>query len=264
MSFYGSSFTYNGVPSEVYDLRILNFNASSPSDSPAGSDVNIVEKWVYRQDHPYYFGRIYQTPLEFDFTVGSFNSIPADMRSAAESWLVGQMSYQPLQIIQDDMANTVFNVIFTKASTTYIGNVNFALNLHARCDRPWGLYYPPRIVKNYIVEPMIDQFIYNNQSDNPDYNKPQIVFTMNNSGGDFTITNYSDNSRQFIFTGLYPNEIMTIDNDLEIISSNLGYLRMGHFNKKFFRMVQGVNDLIIKGSISKFIMSPVWAKKVGG
>ena len=266
MSFYGNSFTYNGIPSELYDLRIFGFDitsTSSPSDSPAGGDVNIIEQWITRKDKPYYYGRTYSTPLEFDFTVGSFNSIPSDTRSAIEGWLIGQMNYQPLQIIQDDLMNTVFNVIFSKATNSYVGNVNYSLNLHARCDRPWGIYYPPLVTKTYNTNPILDEFTYYNGSDNSDYNHPQLVITMNNYGGNFTLFNRNDNNRQFIFTGLSANEVITIDNDKEILSSSLGYLRMGNFNKNFFRLLQGNNILNLSGNISQFTLSSVWAKKVG-
>ena len=260
--FYGASFTYNNVPSELYDLRILNFD-SSPGDSSAGSETSIVEKWIYRKDRPYYYGRTYQNSLEFDFTVGSFSPIPGNIRDRIEAWLVGQMTYQPLRIIQDDIMDSVFNVIFTKAPTKYIGNVNYALTLHAKCDRPWAIFYPPVLRKTYSSSPAIEVFKYNNLSDDSNYNKPIITFTMNSSGGDLSITNSTDSLRVFNFTGLDPYEFVTVDNDRQIITSSTGKLRMSTFNKNFFRLIRGVNDLSIFGNISNFTMTSIWAKKIG-
>jgi hypothetical protein len=264
--FYGASFTYNGVSSELYDLRILNFD-TSVADSPPDGEVNILEKWIYRKSRPYYYGRAYQTPLEFDFTVGSFNSIPGAIRNSIESWLVGQMSYQPLRIMQDDISDTVFNVIFTRAPTKYIGNVNFALTLHARCDRPFGIYYPPVMSGSFTsASPAVlktSSFVYNNLSADADYNRPEVSFTMNSNGGSFSLTNLSDSSRQFLFTGLSPLEELTVDNDREIITTSSSALRMTNFNKNFFRLIYGVNNINLSGNITDYSITATFAKKIG-
>jgi hypothetical protein len=47
MSFYGSSFIFDGIPSELYDLRFFDFSPSNPANASAGGSVNIKEEWLY-------------------------------------------------------------------------------------------------------------------------------------------------------------------------------------------------------------------------
>ncbi len=266
MSFYGSSFIYDGVASELYDLRIFEFEPSNPASSPVAGDASINEKWLYRRETPYFYGRYYETPLEFDFTVGSFSYIDGGARHAIESWLLGRAGYKQLRIVQDDIYEIVFNAIFTLSTHLYVGNLNYALTLHARCDRPWGLYYPPTLKKTYLAGGMSDSFSYFNDSSYEGYNKPIITFTTDVSASStnyFSIINTSDSNREFRFDKLNPIETITVDNDRGIITSDAGLLRMGNFNKNFFRLVQGRNDLVLTGYITDFTIDAIFPKGVG-
>lgn len=263
MAFWGKSFIFNGISSENYDLRILDFDIANPVVSPSGGDVSIKEEWLYRRETPYFYGRFYETSLEFDFTVGSFSAIDGATRNAIQTWLLGKNTYLPLRIVQDDISDITYNVIFTRAPNSYVGNVNYALTLHAKCDRPWGLYYPPVFTKIYPGGLMSDSFTYLNKSTYSGYNKPTISFTMDGTGGSFSIINASDNNRQFLFTGLSPYETMTIDNDKGIITSSTGNLRITNFNKNFFRLPQGINNLSLAGYITDFSMTCVFPRGIG-
>lgn len=267
MSFWGSSFIFDGKQSELYDLRIYDFNPSNPASSPAGGDASIYEQWLYRREKPYFYGRYYESALEFDFTVGSFSIIDSNTRSAIERWLLGRPTYLPLRIVQDDMTEICFNVIITQSTHIFIGNMNYALTLHARCNAPWGFYYPPTLTKSYTGGLQSETFNYYNSSDFAGYNKPVITFTMDSTGSlvnYFSITNASDDSRIFRFDNLTPYEQITVDNDLGIITSSTGALRMGNFNKNFFRLIQGTNALTIAGYITQFTLDAEFARIVGG
>lgn len=268
MSFYGKSFIYDGVSSEIYDLRILDFNPSNPSDGISGGDVSVNDVWLYRREMPYFYGRYYQAPLEFDFTVGSYSKIDGMTRSAIQSWLIGRSQYLPLRIVQDDISDVVFNSIITQSAQKYVGNLNYGLNLHVKCDRPWAIYYPPTITKTYSNSgsPVSETFNYYNASVYSGYNKPTVSFTIDNSSGStnyFSIINATDSSREFRFDDLTPGETITVDNDKGIITSSASALRMTDFNKNFFRTRQGLNSLTISGNISNFTLSAIFAKGVG-
>ena len=62
-SFYGKSFIFNDIPSEVYGLRIFDFNASNPNVSSGGGEVSIFEEWLYRREVPYFYGKYYQMDM---------------------------------------------------------------------------------------------------------------------------------------------------------------------------------------------------------
>ncbi len=264
--FYAKSFIFNGVPSEVYDLQIFNFESGGVRDGPAGSDSTIYQKWPYRKSKPYFYGTSQNTPLEFDFTVGSENAISGDMRNLIEKWLLGQRGYLPLQIIQDDLDGIIYNVFLTKATTKYIGNLNYGLNLHAQCDAPWGFSFPQTLTKTYSGSAIVSEtFDFYNESANSDYLYPELSFTTSDIGTSFSLTNLTDDTtRIFAFTDISAGETMTVDCDREIISSSTGLLRMPKFSRKFFRLLPGNNSLNMVGGITEFTMTYSFAKKVGG
>jgi phage-related protein len=267
MSFWGSSFIFDGKPSEFYDLRIYDFNPSNPAESPAGGNASVYEKWLYRRDKPYFYGRYYDSSLEFDFTVGSFSNIDANTRSAIERWLLGRPTYLPLRIVQDDMTEIVYNVIITQSTHVFVGNMSYALTLHAKCNAPWGFYYPATLGKTYPGGISTESFNYYNSSDSANYNKPTIVFTMDSTGSStnyFSLTNTTDDGRIFRFDNLTPGEEISVDNDKGIITSSNGSLRMANFNKNFFRLVQGNNALVLAGYITQFTLDAEFARIVGG
>jgi hypothetical protein len=247
----------------MFDLRIYDFSPSNPASSSAGGEVQIHEKWLYRRETPYFYGRYYNSPLEFDFTVGSYSIIDGTTRDAIQAWLLGKSTYLPLRIVQDDISDITFNVILTRQDNIYIGNLNYALTLHARCDRPWGLYYPPILTRTYSGANAVETIEYYNESVYSGYNKPTISFTMGGSGGDLSIINETDGDREFLFSDLSPNEVITVDNDKGIITSSGSSLRIQNFNKNFLRLVQGENILSISGSITQLTFDTVFAKGIG-
>jgi phage-related protein len=264
-NFYGNSFIYDGIQSEVYDLRIFAFDSSNPSSGTAGGESSIYEKWLYRKEKPYFYGRYFQTPLEFDLTVGSFNYIDGITRNAIESWLLSSATYKPLRIVEDDIAENVFNAIITRSTHQFVGNLAYALTIHVRCDSPFAEYTPPVLTKIYADAIMSDSFVYINSSVYNGYNRPTITFTMGSTPTYFSLINTSDSSREFRFDNLTAGETITVDNDKGIITSSLGSstLRLNKFNKNFFRLVQGVNSLVLTGYITNFTLSTKFAKAIG-
>ena len=262
--FYGKSFSYNNISSEDYDLRILNFETGGLKDGPAGGDSAIYQKWIYRRSKPLFYGRTRNVPLEFDLTIGSENAISGDMRHLIESWLVGRNNYLPLQIAQSDIDGIIFNVIFTKSNNKYIGNLNYAMTLHAQCDAPWGFSYPQTLTKSYVGDEIYNEtFYFYNDSADDDYLYPTISFTTSGIGTSFSLTNNTDNSRVFSFSDISAGETIDVDCSNQIISSDTGLLRMDKFNRKFFRLLQGDNSLTLTGSVTNFEMTYQFAKEVG-
>ena len=264
--FYGSGFLFDDKSSLDYDLRILNFETGGLRDSPAGSESTIYQKWIYRKSKAYFYGRSQNIPLEFDLTIGSESAISGDMRNIIEDWLLGKNEYLPLQIAQDDIDGVIFNVIFTKSSAKYVGNLNYAFTLHAECDAPWGFSYPQTLVKSYPPDEIANEtFDFYNESADSDYLYPELSFTTSGVGTSFALTNLTDDStRIFSFTGISAGETITIDCDKQIIASSTGLLRMPNFSRKFFRLLQKNNSLNIVGGITEFTMTYSFAKKVGG
>jgi len=265
MSFYGRTFIYDGIPSELYSLRILDFEETGgKNNSPAGSDVQIMQKWIYRKPRTYHFGNYQNTPIEFDITIGSLDPIIGVDRSRISKWLLGRGSFLKFIICQDDIQNEYFNTIFTSATNIYVGNVQRGVKLHGVTDAPWA-WTMPRTLSYSFSGNEIKNFetTFYNDSDDNGYLYPITEFSLNSIGNSFSIQNYNDNNRIFSFTGMTPNETVTIDNYLQTVESDTGLLRLSNFNKSWFRLVPGENRLRIISGIGTFSMIYSLARKIG-
>lgn len=264
--FYGANFIFNEIPSENYGLQILDFQRTSgATNSSAGNSTEINQKWVYRRTVPYHFGNSQNIPLEFSLKIGYSDFVSSiDIRNVSK-WLLGQSGYKKLQIVQDDLENIYFNTIFTGAEIVYIGNKPTGMILSAVADAPWAHTFPQSFNYSYTPDEVRNfDFTFYNSSDNNNYLYPTIEFTLNSIGSDFTLTNTTDDGRQFIFTGLSADEGITIDNSLQTISSTTGLYRLSCFNKHWFRFLPGLNSLNITSAISFVEFTYSFARAVGG
>jgi hypothetical protein len=285
-NYYGSSFIYNNIPSETYDLRILDFQAGGVSDSPAGSDATLHEKFLIRRPNPYLFAVSRNAPLEIAVTVGTLGYTGGFDRSKIEKWLLSAKSFLPLQIVQEDMSSSIFYVIFKKSEIKYIGNLMVGLTLHGEVNAPWSYEAPKTLTKTYSGSALVyETFNLYNYSDDEDYLYPSsLIFTTSAIGNSFSLTNLTESSqsqtlaspfeytgsitysggRAFSFTGISANETITTDCYRQTISSSTGLTRIDKFNKQFFRLLNGNNQILISGGITNLSMTYQFAKKIGG
>jgi phage-related protein len=262
-SFFGSEIIFDNVPSSVFGLRLINFSTGK-SDGSMGSESTIIKKYIPRRSKSYYYGRMQNIPLEISITLGAELPLDGKARSAIEKWLLGRIGYLPLSIVQSDIDNITFNVMFKQGTIHYFGNINRSLEIKCECDSPWGYEYPNILIKTYSGSAIVNEsFTYFNMSDDSDYTKPLISFATSAIGTSFSLTNLTDNGRQFLFSGIGALETINVDNDKGIIDTSVNLLRMSNFNKKFFRLVPGKNDLVLAGGITNFSMTVNPAKKVG-
>jgi phage-related protein len=265
MSFWAKSFIFDGIPSEIYDMRVFSFEAGGLVNSPAGANIEIFDKQIYRKPKPYFYGVSQRPVLQFPLTFGSFNVVNGDSRSLIKKWLFGNLNYKILQLVQCDLDGIYFNCFLTDPSDLYVANVNYAFSCTVTCDAPWGWEYPKTITHTYSGSSIQNRsFTFNNLSDDLDYMYPTLSFTLNSLGGDFTLTNASDSSRIFKFTGLSAGETITVDNYRQIITSSTGLYRISNFNLNWFRLLSNLNNLSYVGAIDSFSMTYQEARKIGG
>jgi len=263
MAFYGAEVIYDGVPSSLYDLTIGSFDTGDV-DSPAGSEMTIYEKYIYRKSKAFYFGRTLNTPLEFSMTLISKNPIDGATRSAIQKLFLGQTSYKNFQIVQPDIADTVFQTLFTSAENKYIGNVQRGITLKGHVNGPFGYTFPRVFSQTFTGNNVINyDFTFYNDSHDNDYLYPIVEFSLNSVGNNFQLTNITDNNRVFLFSSMSPGETVTIDNYRQTVVSDTGLLRLSSFNKKWFRLVPGANNLNVQAGIGTFEMSYSLARNIG-
>lgn len=297
MSFGGLDFIFDGQYSENYGLKIMSIGSSSvTSDASAGCGIDIFTDWVYRNPSAYHQGVAQNKPLEFDIEFVSEDELPGIMRSKISKWLFGRMDFCKLQIVQRDLQDIYFNCHLIDPQLTYIANYCHGIKCKVQCDAPWAW----QIEKEYVAKPDADGYWkHYNDSDDTDYTYPIIEFQLDeNPGGYFSIINKNDNGREFLITSafdddgnlkkdnsgnyvrsLFANQKYVIDcrNQLikstyftedmktgEMVETVVPKLVSESFNKKFFRLVPGVNELELDGNFKYFKMRYSNARKVGG
>ena len=88
------------------------------------------------------------------------------------------------------------------------------------------------------------------------YYKPKIEIELVNNNTDVSLKNLSNNGEIFSFTGLKPNEIISIDNENEFIKSNNQLSNpFSKFNRKWLKLVYGVNRLEVTGQCNIAVKS---------
>lgn len=260
MSFYATSFTYDGISSELYGLICASNDTSGSGSSSAGSDISILEDYLPRRETPYFYGVSFPTKLEFPVRFMSEDPIPRNRVSEIEKWLFGNIQYKELRLIQEDMDEFYFNCFFTSPTVVSSGNEIVGFQATATCDAPWGWGTTVTVTKTGLSDTTTTII---NLSDNNRYTKPEITLTFATGQDEVTLVNSSDTgSTAMVFEDVTSGEIITINNDLRMISSNRELI-VDRFNGKYLYLIPGTNTLTITGTIATMVISYIPAKKVG-
>lgn len=266
MAFYGNSFLYDNIPSETYGLRISGLDADAINQSMGSSAMNIYEQSIYRRPTPYFFGATPSPKLSFSLSAFAEEEMDASHFQLVQKWLFSSRTYKKLQIDQMDMYDIYFNCILNQPEIIRVGNKIQGFSCQVECDSPFAWKFPITTNYTYTQSVVNDTVTFNNTSDDiGNYVYPILVISLNNTGDHVKITNESDNNRVFEFLNLAASEVLTVDCGLETITSSTNLLRLSNFNKKFLRLVPGVNRLHIEADVENIAMTTQFiARKIGG
>lgn len=259
MSFHAKNFLYDSIISSDYGLTIT----SMESNTNDGAAVELYTQQIYRRPKAYLYG-VQQTPaLSIPVRINVQDNISANEASKIAGWLFGRMNYKKLQILQPDMQYVYYNCILPKYEIERYGNLIRGFYSTIVCDSPFAWEFPTTKTFTYPSGYLInDTLKINNDSANDDYMYPTITFTMNSFGGNLSIINTSDSNREFLFSGLSANEVITIDNDIQTITSSTGNNRLSYFNYKWMRLSPRMNTLTLSGNISSISFTYQLARKI--
>lgn len=259
MAYQGYSFIFDGVPSQTYGLRIVSFESASYRYE-GGSSMEIVRSKAARSLKTKILSATPANPLEFEIEVMCEYELSTAQAVLVKDWLFGHLEYKTFQIMREDLSGYYFNCLFNDPEDIQI-NGNNGWKFKVICDAG-GAWEKPRTL--HFVPTSGGTIVVNNQSGNNDYTYPSVSFTLANDATEVVLTNESDNSRQFSFTGLTGGETITIDGDTKIIRSSLGANRLGNFNKKFLRLVRGANIIKVDGNLSSLDITIENFRRLGG
>lgn len=247
-------FTYDGQWCGTYGLQIADFDNSIVKETEAFSPTLSLQK-APGSIRFFYGGIEYDSAPTCEFSVLSENELTGDMRSIILSWLIGRKKFKPIQFQDGDNDEFIHYCIFTSAKTIWVNGRCHGFRLTAQFNSPFA-----RGESTIITIPKAGMYSMqlNNQSDiMDDYTYPTVTFT----GGSIDIINVTDDqNRHFTFSGVDPEETVTVDNEVRHISSTNGGAKLDNFtSRNWLRLRKGYNTLLITASGEATITCPYYA-----
>jgi len=236
-----TTFSYDGIFSGQYGLMIAGIDEDYVQDTtPFNYTVHAVKT---KRAKRFSFSGIENEEMpQFQFSVISETPIPDIIRRELLRWLVGRNGFRKLQLHQPDYQDYEYNCIFAQAGLKYINGECHGINLTATFDSPYAY---GRANKKTITSDGTDWVsvkIINDSDIVDDYIYPVVKFNA-----PISIINATDNvGRIFEYDNMTLTEKVEIDNELKIITSNIGGDKLGNFNLNWLRLIRGVNELRIQ------------------
>ena len=265
MSFLGNYFIYNGISSRDFDLILVSIN-SSLNDIPSGSGAEFKTESVMKNPKKLFLGAKENITLEFTLEIVSRNPIDLPTFLRIKHWLFGSPGYHKLQIEDEWYSDFYFNCILKANEDIKFGGEYFGIRCNAECDSPYAYTFPQTKIYNFDSS-VINYFEFDNFSAEIYGLRPIIEFKLSSSGKEFSIKNLSTN-REFKMTNLSPNEVVTVDNQNEIITSSTGLNRFKNLskgtNQGYLSFTHGLNKLECHGLLEYLKITYQFAVRLGG
>jgi phage-related protein len=263
--FYGKTFIFDEMPSEFYNLCLGSMDDTGVYSGASGSEVLPLTQKLFRRPVPLFWGTEQTPVLQFPISVYSTAEITMEDYSQISAWLFGQQTYKKLRICQCDMTDVYFNCFLTAPTVYKVGNIIRGFTATVMCDAPWGWKEDKVYTYTYTPTAINDTVYVLNQTANVFYTYPtSLALVASSTGGALYITNVTDNNRSTQIVSLAANEIMTLNCDLQTITSNVQLYPLSSFNKNWLRLVRGWNTLAFEGNIASLSITFPVAVKVGG
>lgn len=215
-------------------------------EMPFGYRRQIVEESAPYRAKPFFFG-LEKEPLEFSISI-----MPLDVQWTREKrlrivqWLF-QDEYKPF--ISEDAPEVIYYCMPIGDANRFVSGLDqgFA-TITFRCNSPYA--YSPTYLRTYLSGQSTNPIEIENLSNVEKFNYPEIEVELL-SGTKFSLINLTDGGNEFRFTDLDVGERVYVNNEAkQIISSLPNTYRLGNFNKKWMRLVQGVNRIQVVGDVN--------------
>lgn len=251
MSFYGSSFSFDGISCEEFGLMLYDFDNITQGNSQF-ANMKIYEDRVSKRARSIFYGTDFEDGLEFkmvfgvdEYAASRHNPIDRQEMEVIGSWLTFHNSYKWLTIDQPDMESIRYHCIITDLETVEIGFSKWAFSCIVHCDSPFAYTLPQ--VFSYTINGSSDVTLQSRSSSNLPY-FPIVSITLP-SGGDLTIINVSDGNRSFQMNGVPSSAgTITLNGENGILTCEGGMNLYPYCNFQFPRLIRGDNKMTINGN----------------
>ena len=239
-----TSFTYDGISSDEMGVSLIRLN-SGMIDKTYVSRKEILEQFPNNSLYPNFFGIKYQ-PLTFSLVFTCENDLmDSDKMYKIANWLC-QNEYKPF-ISADNPSIQYYCMAINQASFMTNGLNQGYFELEFRCRDGFGWTVPTVDEYDFTGISSTPTIQLTNYSNVLDYVYPELEFELTGSNTGLSLINVNDAGREFKFTGLDVGDEVYIDNQKRIILSTLTDNVFSKFNKKFFRLKKGVNNIQLSG-----------------
>lgn len=251
MSFYGSSFSFDGTSCEEYGLMLYDFASTTQGNSEFAKGMEILEERIPWRIRSLAYGAYYKQPLEFklvfgvdEYTALNGQDIDRQEMEVISSWLTGHAEYKSLTIDQPDMIGIHYMCMITDLKVLEHAGNKWAFQCSVHCDSPFAYTDPETFT--YEIKGSDRVVLHSRSSSNlPYYPKVSIDVT----DGEISICNEDDGGRTFKISGALPkSDTYEICGDTGVVRSKSGMNAYPYFNFVFPRLIRGDNHLIISGN----------------
>lgn len=299
----GYSFIYNNIPSEYYDVSLV-FIDGNYTNRPSGSDKKIIVQELPRNAKKMFLDIKQDEPLQFDIEVVFENAVDIYTLTKVKDWLTSGIGYMPLQICAEHFSTYYYNCLIHLKKDLIYGDGYRGVQATVECDAPWAWQFPQTNTYSLNVDGTTNILFDNVSQDiemlkpvlkfhmqragtfsiNCKYydnmrfmiNKDSQVIKNNISYQDAVRYCLRHNiSEDYIspalkydktttFKNLLQDDIITCDNQYNIVKANLTPNIVQNFNKVFLKMPSGLCHLTVTGQADEMSLTYENAKKLGG
>lgn len=238
------NFIFDGITSESKDLNIVRMSSGLVQDPYMGSK-SVIETEVFGKDVPYFHG-VEKKVIEFTLQMSPYESTwTPEKRYEIARWLLHD-TYKSFQSLSD--LTKYYYVICVNGDNIFHTNDNGYVELTFRTNAPYA--FSPIYLNEYDLSAntTTDTIQIENGSNINDYYYPKVEIGLAGTTTGITLKNLSDGNREFSFTGLSSGETISVDNENKYILSDMpSVYRFSKFNKNWFRLVYGINQIEVTG-----------------
>jgi phage-related protein len=244
--FINEKFMYNGISSDYYDIYIVRVGGSNLIQGQSGINRAIIKDRIPNNPISCLFG-IQEEPLTFKIQLFLDGVWTIDRQMEVIGWLF-RNDYKPFYTY-DNPEIVYYCMPMGNPSRYFNGIKEGYLELEFECNAPYPFTQVYQQTFDFSSNNGTQTFILTNHSNIIDYKHyPEIEFQLMGDSEGVSITNITDNGNTFSFEGLYVGETVYVDNTKKIIKSDqFNKFRYNEFNKKWFRLLYGENQIQITG-----------------
>lgn len=258
MSFYASSFIFDGTPSEFFGMMIYDLDGHKQEDGTLGGHIKINEDRLSTRFSPLHYGTTQNEPMEFKLVFGveeQRNSMDRFDLMAVSWWLMGHDQYKWLSICQPDLAGIRYKCFITELVPITVGGLHVAFEATITCDGPYAYHIP---ILDLIECTGSQEYLLRSPCNIQGLSYlPKIELDIRTGSDKLSILNTSSGDTAFTITGLEQyapltiqidcaNGTFTADKDIDLYSCS---------NLEFPTLIGGDNHITVIGNVAVSIFN---------